>query len=65
MTTEVPAETFPLERVMRVAEFRAGLRAFMHRSEQSARTWGLTPQRYSLLLAIKGAQDGSERLSLT
>jgi len=62
---DVPTDALPLERVMRIAEFRAGLRAFMHRSEQSARAWGLTPQRYSLLLAIKGAPDGSERLSFT
>jgi len=55
----------PLERVMRIAEFRAGLRGFMHSSEQIARRWQLTPQRYSLLLAIKGAPDGSERLSFT
>lgn len=55
----------PLERVIRIAQFRASLRAFLRRSEHVARRWNLTPQRYQLLLAIKGAPDGSERLSFT
>ncbi len=59
------AEPMSLERIMHLAEFRAALRAFQRRSEQVARSWGLTPQRYLLLLAVKGAPDGSESLSLT
>jgi DNA-binding MarR family transcriptional regulator len=55
----------PLERVIRIAEFRAHLRTFMRRSELSSRKWDLTPQRYQMLLAIKGAPDGSERLSVS
>jgi DNA-binding MarR family transcriptional regulator len=55
----------PLERVIHVAEFRASLRAFMRESERIARRWELTPQRYLLLLTIKGAPDGSERLRFT
>lgn len=55
----------PLERVRHVAEFRAALRAFLRRSERIAQNWGLTPQRYLLLLAIEGAPDGSRRLSFT
>lgn len=55
----------PLERVIRIAEFRAGLRTFLRRTDDICRDWGLTPQRYVLLLAIKGAPDGSERLSFT
>lgn len=55
----------PLERVMEIAEFRAGLRRFLRDSEQVSRRWGLTPQRYLLLLQVKGAPDGSERLSFT
>jgi DNA-binding MarR family transcriptional regulator len=51
------------ERVIRIAEFRAGLRQFLRESEQVSRRWGLTPQRYLLLLQVKGARDGSERLS--
>ena len=64
-TTEMTTDALPLERVIRIAEFRAGLRAFMHRSEEIAQSWELTPQRYSLLLTIKGAPDGRERLSFT
>jgi DNA-binding MarR family transcriptional regulator len=55
----------PLERVMQIAEFRAGLRQFLRESEDVARRWGLTPQRYLLLLQVKGAPDGTERLSFT
>jgi DNA-binding MarR family transcriptional regulator len=53
----------PLERVIQVADFRAGLRAFESRSEQASRRNGLTPQRYLLLLQVKGAADASERVS--
>jgi DNA-binding MarR family transcriptional regulator len=56
---------FPLERIQRVAEFRAQLRAFTRRSDDVARQWDLTPQRYLLLLMVVGAGDGSGRLSLT
>jgi DNA-binding MarR family transcriptional regulator len=55
----------PLERVMLVADFRASLRAFLRRSEQISQRQGLTPQRYLLLLMIKGAPDGSERMSFS
>ena len=48
-----------------VAEFRAGLRQFFRRSERIARQAGLTPQRYLLLLMIKGAADGSETSTVT
>src|SRR2546429_2835204 len=48
-----------------VAEFRAGLRQFLRRSERVARQAGLTPQRYLLLLMIKGAPDGSEQSTVT
>ena len=50
---------------MEIAAFRAHLRSFLRHNEQTCRAWGLTPQRYLLLLAIKGAPDGSGRLSLT
>jgi len=55
----------PLETIMRIADFRAALRTFLSQSEQASRAAGLTPQRYLLLLSIKGAPDGSERLSFT
>jgi DNA-binding MarR family transcriptional regulator len=51
--------------IARVAEFRAALRAFLRRSERIARQSGLTPQRYLLLLMIKGAPGGSERSTVT
>ena len=58
-------EKFPLVRIIRIAEFRAGLRSFLRNQERASRNWGLTPQRHLLLLALKGAPDGSERLSFT
>jgi DNA-binding MarR family transcriptional regulator len=51
--------------VIEVAEFREALRRFMRQSERVARKCGLTPQRYALLLMIKGAADGSERSTVT
>ncbi|MGB8004044.1 MAG: MarR family transcriptional regulator [Gaiellaceae bacterium] len=50
--------------VMRAAAFRAALRSFLRESEHIARKNGLTPQRYLLLLMIKGAPDGSERATV-
>lgn len=54
-----------LREYMRLAEFRARLREFLRHSERTCARWDLTPQRYLLLLAIKGAPDGSERMSFT
>jgi DNA-binding MarR family transcriptional regulator len=51
--------------VMHVAAFRAALRSFFRESELVARASGLTPQRYLLLLMIKGAPDGSEQATVT
>jgi len=51
--------------VMAVAELRAALRQFLRRSERVARQSGLTPQRYLLLLMIKGAPSGSEQSTVT
>ena len=51
--------------VIAVAEFRAALRQFLRRSERIARQSGLTPQRYLLLLMIKGAPDGTEQSTVT
>jgi DNA-binding MarR family transcriptional regulator len=61
----VPAEDHPLDEYVRVAEFRASLRRFLRRTERIARDSGLTPQRYLLLLMIKGAADGSSRSTVT
>src|ERR687884_1082591 len=57
--------SFPPHEVVRVAEFRASLRAFLRKSERNARRSGLTPQRYLLLLMIKGAPDGREQSTVT
>ena len=55
----------PTDEFVRVAEFRSALRRFMSQSERVARTSGLTPQRYLLLLMIKGAPKGNERSTVT
>ncbi len=54
-----------LEDYRRAAETRSALRRFLRLSEQVARKHRLTPQRYVLLLMIKGAPDGSERSTVT
>jgi DNA-binding MarR family transcriptional regulator len=53
------------QEVARVAEFRAALRLFLRTSERNARAAGLTPQRYLLLLMIKGASNHSEQSTVT
>jgi DNA-binding MarR family transcriptional regulator len=54
-----------VDKVVAVADFRAALRRFLRRSERVARSSGLTPQRYLLMLMIKGAADGSQRSTVT
>jgi DNA-binding MarR family transcriptional regulator len=49
----------------RVADFRAALRVFLRKAERNARKAGLTPQRYLLLLMIKGAPNGHESSTVT
>ena len=51
--------------VRRAAAFRVALREFARETEQAARKSGLTPQRYLLLLLVKGAEDGSERATIS
>ena len=59
-------QTLPtIQDVIAVAEFRSALRRFLRRSEKIARQSGLTPQRYTLLMMIKGASDGSEQSTVT
>jgi DNA-binding MarR family transcriptional regulator len=57
--------TLDVAKVMEVADFRESLRRFLRQSERVARQSGLTPQRYLLLLMIKGARDGGERSTVT
>jgi DNA-binding MarR family transcriptional regulator len=59
------AQGYSLDDVIAVADFRAALRSFLRQSERVARRSGLTPQRYLLLLMIKGAADGSEQSTIT
>jgi DNA-binding MarR family transcriptional regulator len=61
----VETEPLSIDDVVHVAEFRAALRRFLRRTERIARKSGLTPQRYLLLLMIKGATDGSEQSTVT
>ena len=56
---------YDTEAVVEVAEFRAALRRFLRQSEKVAREFGLTPQRYLLLLMIKGAPGGSQHSTVT
>src|SRR5947199_201985 len=51
--------------IIAVAEFRSALRHFLRRSEKIARQSGLTPQRYTLLMMIKGAPGGAEQSTVT
>jgi DNA-binding MarR family transcriptional regulator len=53
-----------VRKAIQVARFRAALRRFLRTSEEIAQANGLTPQRYLLLLMIKGAPDGSERATI-
>jgi DNA-binding MarR family transcriptional regulator len=62
---QVALPPLSVERVQHVAQFRVALRHFLRQSEEVCRRWRLTPQRYFLLLVIKGAPDGSERLNFT
>ena len=59
------ADRLTTEEVARVAEFRAALRRFLRTTERNARSAGLTPQRYLLLLMIKGAADKSGKSTVT
>ena len=54
-----------IQDVIAVAEFRSALRHFLRRSEKIARRSGLTPQRYTLLMMIKGSRDGKEQSTVT
>jgi DNA-binding MarR family transcriptional regulator len=58
-------QALSLADVSRVADFRSALRRFMRKSERNARSSGLTPQRYLLLLMIKGAPGGHEQSTVT
>jgi DNA-binding MarR family transcriptional regulator len=65
MTMQADAARPTVEDVIAVAEFRAALRAFLRQTERIARQSGLTPQRYMLLLMIKGSPGGKEQSTVT
>ena len=65
MTAEAQSGGPTVADVIVVAEFRAALRRFLRRSERVARDAGLTPQRYLLLLMIKGSPTGDEQSTVT
>ena len=53
-----------LDEVLQAAEFRRLLRRFLAHGDTGVRRAGLTPQRYLLLLAVKGAPDRTETRSI-
>ena len=53
-----------LEEVKRAAAFRVALRAFQRGTERVARSAGLTPQWYLLLLLVKGSEQGEAKASI-
>ena len=53
----------PNNRYRSAAQFRAGLRQFLRRSEQCARDNSITPNQYLLLLQIAGAIGGTTTIS--
>lgn len=61
----IEVERWVLKDVIRVAELRGAIRHFLRENERIARRHGLTPQRYLLLLMIKGVPDGSECTTVT
>jgi|SRR5579884_288370 len=60
-----PPRNIDLDEVIAAADLRAALRRFLRESERVAQRAGLTPQRYLLLLMIKGAPDRSEQTTVT
>jgi DNA-binding MarR family transcriptional regulator len=51
--------------VQRAAAFRVALRAFLRQTERCTNKAGLTPQRYLLLLLVKGAEDGTAKATIS
>jgi DNA-binding MarR family transcriptional regulator len=51
--------------IQQAATFRVALRAFLRQTERCTEKSGLTPQRYLLLLLVKGAEDGTSRATIS
>jgi DNA-binding MarR family transcriptional regulator len=60
----VPIDRGAADEVLQAAEIRRLLRRFLAHGDAAVRRVGLTPQRYLLLLAVKGAPDRSETRSI-
>lgn len=52
-----PKDDIGLQDYRATAEFRYQIRRFLRASEQIAREYGLNPQQYQLMLAVKGLPD--------
>lgn len=63
--TKTPEQLLLDAELTRAAEFRVALRRFLRRTEEVCAPHGLTPQRYTLLLLIKAASDGTEQTTVT
>jgi len=48
-----------------LAALRYSLRKFLHFSEETARSAGLTPQQHQALLSVKGAPGGAARMTIS
>lgn len=53
-------ESQSVELIRRAADFRAGLRRFLHRSDEVLEEWGLTDRQYLLLLVVAAARSERE-----
>lgn len=49
-----PAEPLTKQDFEALAQFRFGIRRYLRFSEETVREYGLTPQQYQLMLALKG-----------
>src|SRR5579863_2738083 len=65
MTPEAQSGGPTVDEVMAVADLRAAFRRSARQGERIAREFGLTPQRYGLLLMIKGSPGGREQSTVT
>jgi DNA-binding MarR family transcriptional regulator len=59
------SEDHAIRDVQRVASFRVALREFQRGTERVARSSGLTPQWYLLLLLVKGSEYGDEHATVS
>jgi DNA-binding MarR family transcriptional regulator len=57
--------SFSTAEIQEAAVFRVALRAFLRQTERCTEKAGLTPQRYLLMLLIRGAEDGTSRATIS